>query len=116
MRVAFFSPLPPAKSGIADYSSALLEHLKGLVEVESFAAKPASFDAARSPDDICVRQRRAGFDEIDCDGRIGGEPQRRSIGPAAGETKNAFGLPSGISPNGLAPSRRYGGPHRRPLL
>ncbi len=25
MRVAFFSPLPPARSGIADYSEALIE-------------------------------------------------------------------------------------------
>ncbi len=28
MRVAFFSPLPPARSGIADYSEALIESLK----------------------------------------------------------------------------------------
>jgi glycosyltransferase involved in cell wall biosynthesis/SAM-dependent methyltransferase len=54
MRVAFFSPLPPAKSGIADYSAALLEHFKGLVEVEAFAAKPPAFDASRY--DICVYQ------------------------------------------------------------
>jgi glycosyltransferase involved in cell wall biosynthesis/SAM-dependent methyltransferase len=54
MRVAFFSPLPPAKSGIADYSAALLEHLKGSIEVETFAAKPAVFDASRY--DVCVYQ------------------------------------------------------------
>src|SRR5665213_83498 len=54
MRVAFFSPLPPAKSGIADYSAALLEHLNGLTEVETFAAKPEAFDASRY--DICVYQ------------------------------------------------------------
>ncbi len=54
MRVAFFSPLPPAKSGIGDYSAALLEHLRGLAEVETFAAEPASFDASRY--DICVYQ------------------------------------------------------------
>ena len=58
MRVAFFSPLPPAKSGIADYSAALLDHLKmsdhsGLV-VETFGAKPSSFDPARY--DICLYQ------------------------------------------------------------
>ena len=44
MRIAFFSPLPPAKSGIADYSAAVLEHLKHFAEVETFAAKPAKFD------------------------------------------------------------------------
>jgi glycosyltransferase involved in cell wall biosynthesis/SAM-dependent methyltransferase len=54
MRVAFFSPLPPAKSGIADYSAALLEHLKGSIEVEAFAAKPVAFDASRY--DVCVYQ------------------------------------------------------------
>jgi glycosyltransferase involved in cell wall biosynthesis/SAM-dependent methyltransferase len=44
MRVAFFSPLPPARSGIADYSQTLLESLKRLADVEVFS------DAARTPD------------------------------------------------------------------
>ena len=54
MRVAFFSPLPPAKSGIADYSAALLEHLNGSIEVETFAAEPAVFEASQY--DVCVYQ------------------------------------------------------------
>ena len=54
MRVAFFSPLPPAKSGIADYSAALLEHLQGLVEVETFATQPTAFDPSHY--DVCVYQ------------------------------------------------------------
>jgi glycosyltransferase involved in cell wall biosynthesis/SAM-dependent methyltransferase len=54
MRVAFFSPLPPAKSGIADYSAALLEPLSGLAEVDTFEKKPARFDAARY--DVSVYQ------------------------------------------------------------
>ena len=59
MRVAFFSPLPPAKSGIADYSAALLESLTLLrgvesLEVESFGERPAAFDA--SSFDVCVYQ------------------------------------------------------------
>ncbi|HEY1340810.1 MAG TPA: glycosyltransferase, partial [Bryobacteraceae bacterium] len=50
MRVAFFSPLPPARSGIADYSEALVEALKPLVDVEIFSDatkpfNPAGFDA-----------------------------------------------------------------------
>ncbi|MBM3762358.1 MAG: glycosyltransferase [Acidobacteria bacterium] len=48
MKLAFFSPLPPAKSGIADYSAALLEPLKGLASVTTFDKEPASlngFDA-----------------------------------------------------------------------
>src|SRR5678816_4147292 len=54
MRVAFFSPLPPAKSGIADYSAAVLEHLNRSIEVETFREKPAAFDPSRY--DICVYQ------------------------------------------------------------
>ena len=54
MRVAFFSPLPPAKSGIADYSAAVLEHLNKSIEVETFASRPAAFDASRY--DVCVYQ------------------------------------------------------------
>ena len=46
MKVAFFSPLPPAKSGIADYSAALLAELERLAEVTPFPEKPARFDPA----------------------------------------------------------------------
>jgi glycosyltransferase involved in cell wall biosynthesis/SAM-dependent methyltransferase len=49
MRVAFFSPLPPAKSGIADYSAAVLDHLTHFAEVEAFTDKntdPSKFDIA----------------------------------------------------------------------
>ena len=44
IKVAYFSPLPPARSGIADYSAALLEELKKLVDVEVFASKPIAFN------------------------------------------------------------------------
>jgi glycosyltransferase involved in cell wall biosynthesis/SAM-dependent methyltransferase len=54
MRVAFFSPLPPSRTGIADYSAALLEPLCRLAEVEAFSTRPASFDSSRY--DICVYQ------------------------------------------------------------
>src|SRR5579871_3572427 len=47
MRVAFFSPLPPSRSGIADYSQTLLAHLARLVEVEPFADADKPFDAER---------------------------------------------------------------------
>src|SRR5579863_8616536 len=51
MRVAFFSPLPPSPSGIADYSQALLDHLRRLADVEVFsepgrAFQPDQFDLA----------------------------------------------------------------------
>jgi glycosyltransferase involved in cell wall biosynthesis/SAM-dependent methyltransferase len=47
MRVAFFSPLPPARSGIADYSEALIESLKPLVELEIFSGPQQSYDPGR---------------------------------------------------------------------
>ena len=46
MRVAFFSPMPPAGSGIADYSAALAGPLSKLVELEVFDGPPARFDSA----------------------------------------------------------------------
>jgi glycosyltransferase involved in cell wall biosynthesis/SAM-dependent methyltransferase len=47
MRVAFFSPLPPARSGIADYSEALIEALAPMAEVEVFSGADQPFDPAR---------------------------------------------------------------------
>jgi glycosyltransferase involved in cell wall biosynthesis/SAM-dependent methyltransferase len=44
MRLAFFSPLPPVRSGIADYSAALLGPLARMAEVEAFAEAPSAFD------------------------------------------------------------------------
>lgn len=49
MRVGFFSPMPPAKSGIADYSAALAGELGRLVElrvVENGDCEAADFDIA----------------------------------------------------------------------
>jgi glycosyltransferase involved in cell wall biosynthesis/SAM-dependent methyltransferase len=54
MRVAFFSPLPPARSGIADYSEALVESLRPLVELEVFSGAQPAFDMTRF--DIAVYQ------------------------------------------------------------
>jgi hypothetical protein len=47
MRVAFFSPLPPARSGIADYSEALLRSLGPLAQVEVFSRPGQVYDPAR---------------------------------------------------------------------
>ncbi len=54
MRIAFFSPLPPVPSGIADYSAALLEPLSKIAKVEAFSEKPVRFDPADY--DIAVYQ------------------------------------------------------------
>ncbi len=43
-KIAFFSPLPPVKSGIADYSEALLEPLRQQAEVSIFTDVPPNFD------------------------------------------------------------------------
>jgi glycosyltransferase involved in cell wall biosynthesis len=45
--LAFFSPLPPAKTGIADYSAALLDELSKIAEVTPFSWKPRHFDPSR---------------------------------------------------------------------
>src|SRR5579885_1259680 len=47
MRIAFFSPLPPARSGIADYSEALVSALRPLAQVEVFAQPDPHFDPSR---------------------------------------------------------------------
>lgn len=54
MRIAFFSPMPPARSGIADYSAALVEPLAELADVQIFPDKPAAFDPSQF--DICLYQ------------------------------------------------------------
>jgi glycosyltransferase involved in cell wall biosynthesis len=46
MRVAFFSPLPPMKSGIADYSAELLSHLAAECEIELIVDEGFRPDAA----------------------------------------------------------------------
>jgi glycosyltransferase involved in cell wall biosynthesis/SAM-dependent methyltransferase len=45
-KIAFFSPLPPARSGIADYSATLLDELQKLADVEVFSSKPRTFNPA----------------------------------------------------------------------
>lgn len=47
MRIAYFSPLPPARSGIADYSEALVAALRPLAEVQIFSRADPAFDPAR---------------------------------------------------------------------
>lgn len=45
LRLAYFSPLPPARSGIADYSRELLPHLAQQSAVTLFTANPKLVDA-----------------------------------------------------------------------
>ena len=46
MRVAFYSPMPPAGSGIADYSAAVAAPLSQLVELKVFDGPPGRVDPA----------------------------------------------------------------------
>lgn len=54
MKLAFFSPLPPAKSGIADYSAALLNPLSRMARVETISQPPLRFESADF--DVCLYQ------------------------------------------------------------
>jgi glycosyltransferase involved in cell wall biosynthesis/SAM-dependent methyltransferase len=54
MRLAYFSPLPPTPSGIADYSDALTQALHPLAETTVFTETQAAFDA--SGFDRCIYQ------------------------------------------------------------
>ena len=47
MRVAYFSPLPPARSGIADYSEALIESLRPLMDLQIFSGPQQAYDPKR---------------------------------------------------------------------
>lgn len=47
MKVGFFSPLPPARSGIADYAEALLGPLRGMAQIEAFEDPRAAGDLGR---------------------------------------------------------------------
>jgi glycosyltransferase involved in cell wall biosynthesis/SAM-dependent methyltransferase len=47
MRIAFVSPLPPARSGIADYSEALVASLRHLADLEIISKTGQPFDAQR---------------------------------------------------------------------
>jgi glycosyltransferase involved in cell wall biosynthesis/SAM-dependent methyltransferase len=44
LRIAFFSPMPPSKSGIADYSEALVQELSKRADVDVFSSAEKRFD------------------------------------------------------------------------
>lgn len=68
LRLAYFSPMPPSHSGIADYSTALLPHLAELADVTVFAGTdsteplglplyaPGEYESRRAEFDIPVYQ------------------------------------------------------------
>lgn len=67
MRIAYFSPLPPSESGIADYSMELLPHLAQHVDVTLFfdpqqPPAPQITEAFEAADVKVFPQRRQDFD------------------------------------------------------
>jgi glycosyltransferase involved in cell wall biosynthesis len=46
LRLAYFSPLPPARSGIADYSREILPHLAQIVDLTLFCVDPDAAEQA----------------------------------------------------------------------
>lgn len=65
MRVAWFTPLPPTRSGVADYSAALLPHIGRLCEVEAFtegSPDGASLDLAPTHSHVARAARAGDFD------------------------------------------------------
>ena len=54
MRLAYFSPLPPQRSGISEYSVELLEHLSPLADVTVFG-EPQTKEATRWPSGLSWR-------------------------------------------------------------
>ncbi len=57
MKIGFFSPLPPVRSGIADYSAALLPPLRAIADIHVFSN--VKFPGVRLSD---VKERREAFD------------------------------------------------------
>lgn len=49
LRIAYFSPMPPSRSGIADYSAELLPYLAELADVTVFVDDPAAVTAVDLP-------------------------------------------------------------------
>jgi glycosyltransferase involved in cell wall biosynthesis/SAM-dependent methyltransferase len=63
MRLAYFTPLPPSKSGIADYNAELLPYLARGAEIAVFVQGDDEFIENRNREDYVVYQATS-FDEI----------------------------------------------------
>jgi hypothetical protein len=63
MRLAYFTPLPPSKSGIADYNSELLPYLAKGAEISVFVAEADELRENSARADFSIHDAK-GFDEI----------------------------------------------------
>ncbi|TMK83764.1 MAG: hypothetical protein E6G44_11240 [Actinobacteria bacterium] len=70
MRLAWFSPLPPIPSGIADYTAELLPFLTRLAEVDVYCPRPGLVRSVSAPSGVEVlpprrfRRRAEGYDAV----------------------------------------------------
>ena len=68
MRLAWFSPLPPTPSGIADYSFELVPLVAENAEVDLFCPRPSRFRKASAPPGVTLLDPRAfeaaGYDAV----------------------------------------------------
>jgi glycosyltransferase involved in cell wall biosynthesis len=55
VRLAWFTPLPPMPSGIADYSSELLPLVAEVADVEVICPRPSLFRRAKAPPGVAIR-------------------------------------------------------------
>ncbi|MEP7308998.1 MAG: glycosyltransferase family 4 protein [Acidobacteriota bacterium] len=62
MRVAWFSPLPPVRSGVAAYSSDVLAALTDAIEIDCFVDAPAQAGRVFNAHDFLWRHRRHPYD------------------------------------------------------
>lgn len=67
-RIAFVSPLPPQRSGVATYSARLLEHLREHVAADAFVdgprREPPATDAYRVENLHAIEGATGGYDEV----------------------------------------------------
>jgi len=64
LRLAWFSPLPPVRSGVAAYSAEVLPHLRRDHAVDCFLDEAASADNACDAHDFVWRHRREPYDLV----------------------------------------------------
>jgi hypothetical protein len=64
MRLAWFSPLPPVRSGVAAYSAEVLPHLRGGHAIDCFVDSAARVDDSYDAHDFVWRHHREPYDLV----------------------------------------------------
>jgi glycosyltransferase involved in cell wall biosynthesis len=62
MRIAWFSPLPPVRSGVAAYSADVLSLLRGEMTIDCFVDRPSPGERVFDAHDFLWRRRRTPYD------------------------------------------------------